>query len=359
MNAARRPGTTRAHPATRALRAWVQPEIFDFWSTRVHPLWTWQRPRARLLERLPASRDAVTLILKPNRHWRGLRAGQHVELGVEIDGRRLIRSYSPTPLPGGRLAITVKAIEGGRVSRYLAQAPLGAVFELGQAFGEMVLPDTARGRWLLLAAGSGITPMRALLRQLGDAGMPADVDLIYWARQRDQLCFVDELQALAAVHPRFRLQLAITGDAQAPSPRIDRLPLEHVAGLAQAQVLACGPGGFVQAARARLQGRVASFQAEAFTAPVLDDAEDGAVAVTLARSGRVLQLPRGQSLLTALEAEGLRPKHGCRMGICNSCACGKRSGVTRNLLTGAHAAEPGSMLKLCVNSASSDLILDL
>ncbi|WP_267115558.1 2Fe-2S iron-sulfur cluster-binding protein, partial [Xanthomonas sacchari] len=71
-----------------------------------------------------------------------------------------------------------------------------------------------------------------------------------------------------------------------------------------------------------------------------------------------LQLPRGQSLLTALEAEGLRPKHGCRMGICNSCACGKQAGITRDLLSGAHAAEPGS-LKLCVNSASSDLTLDL
>jgi hypothetical protein len=113
MNAARRPAATRS--AARALRAWVQPEVFDFWSTRLHPLWTWQRPRARLLQRERASSDAVTLILKANRHWRGLRAGQHVQLGVEIDGRRLTRSYSPTPLPGGRLAITVKAIDGGRV----------------------------------------------------------------------------------------------------------------------------------------------------------------------------------------------------------------------------------------------------
>lgn len=358
MNAARRPASARS--ATRALRAWVQPEVFDFWSTRIHPLWTWQRPRARLLQRERASSDAVTLILKANRHWRGLRAGQHVQLGVEIDGRRLTRSYSPTPLPGGRLAITVKAIDGGRVSQYLADsARIGEVFELGQAFGDMVLPAAPQGRWLLLAAGSGITPMRALLRQLADAGMPVDVDLIYWARRSDQLCFVDELQALAAAHPRFRLQLAVTGEGAAPAPRVDTLPLAHLAGLEQAQVLACGPGGFVQAARARLESGVARFQAEAFSTPPLADAEHGTVAVTLARSGRVLQLPRGQSLLAALEAEGLRPKHGCRMGICNSCACGKQSGATRDLLTGAHATEPGSMLKLCINSASSDLILDL
>ncbi|MRG99246.1 2Fe-2S iron-sulfur cluster binding domain-containing protein [Xanthomonas sontii] len=358
MNAARRPAKLR--PAARALRAWVKPDVFDFWSTRLHPLWTWQRPRARLVQREAASSDAVTLVLQPNRHWRGLRAGQHVELGVEIDGRRLLRSYSPTPLPGGRLAITVKTVDGGRVSQYLAGAArIGEVFELGQAYGEMVLPTAPHGRWLLLAAGSGITPMRALLRQLADAGMPADVDLLYWARRHDQVCFRDELQALAAAHPRFRLHLVITGEGETPAPRVDTLPLEALGDLGQAQVLACGPGGFVQSARARLQHRVARFQAEAFSPPpALADVEQGTVAVTLARSGRVLQLPRGQSLLTALEAEGLRPKHGCRMGICNSCACGKQAGITRDLLSGAHAAEPGS-LKLCVNSASSDLTLDL
>ncbi|CBA17080.1 ferredoxin reductase [Xanthomonas albilineans] len=358
MNAVRRPAKLR--PAISALHAWVRPDVFDFWSTRLHPLWTWQRPRARLLQREAASSDAVTLVLQPNRHWRGLRAGQHVELGVEIDGRRLLRSYSPTRLPDGRLAITVKVIDGGRVSQYLATtARIGEVFELGQAFGEMVLPAAPQGRWLLLAAGSGITPMRALLRQLAADGMPADVDLIYWARRHDQVCFRDELQALAAAHPRFRLQLAITGEGDSPAPRVDALPLDHLHGLEQAQVLACGPGGFVQAARARLQPHVARFQAEAFSPPpALDDTEQGTVAVTLARSGRVLQLPRGQSLLSALEAEGLRPKHGCRMGICNSCACGKQSGATRDLLSGVHTTEPGS-LKLCINSASSDLILDL
>jgi ferredoxin len=83
------------------------------------------------------------------------------------------------------------------------------------------------------------------------------------------------------------------------------------------------------------------------------------VAVTLAKSGRTLQLPRGASLLAALEAEGVKPAYGCRMGICNTCACGKRSGQTRHLLTGALEGEPVSALRLCVNSASSDLVLDL
>ena len=73
----------------------------------------------------------------------------------------------------------------------------------------------------------------------------------------------------------------------------------------------------------------------------------------------MLTLPRGSSLLEALEAVGLSPAHGCRMGICNTCACGKRSGSTRHLHTGALEHEPVTALRLCVNRATSDLVLDL
>src|SRR5215217_3594201 len=70
-------------------RRWVSEELFDFWGTRLHPLWTLRRPLARLVSRTAESADAVTLVLKPNRHFRGLLPGQHITLGVEVDGRRL------------------------------------------------------------------------------------------------------------------------------------------------------------------------------------------------------------------------------------------------------------------------------
>lgn len=341
-------------------RNWVSEELFDFWAGRVHPLWTLRRARARLVSREAASRDAVTLVLQPNRHFRGLLPGQHISLGVEVDGRRLTRSYSPTRLADGRLAITVKTIDGGKVSQHLARdARVGEAFELGQAFGEMTVQAPAGQRLLLLAAGSGITPMRALLRQLDAAGMPARVDLVYWARQREELCFAEELNAMAARHPALGVQFALTRDPALPAARVDAFHFDALGELAQARVLVCGPGGFVDAARARLQGRVESIQSEAFSPPLLTDAETGTVQVELRRSGRILSLPRGTSLLQALEAEGIRPPSGCRMGICNTCVCGKASGVTRHTLTGDYAAEPATQVKLCVNSASTDLILEL
>lgn len=345
--------------AARALRGWVSPSLFDFWAGRLNRLWTLQQPLARLVARRAAGRDAVTLTLRPNRHWRGMRAGQHVNLGVEIDGRRLLRSYSPTELSDGRLEITVKAIAGGVVSSHLMQqARIGDVLALEPAFGDMCLPSAPQAL-LLLAAGSGITPMRALLRELVARNMPCEVDLLYWARSREELCFVDELQALAAAHPCLRLRFLLTREDQIPAARIDTVVLDDIVGLAQRHVMACGPGGFVAAARARLEGRVARFQAEAFSMTVAADGEEGDVRVELARSGRTLRLARNKSLLEGLEAHGLRPQHGCRMGICNSCACSRQSGITRHLLSGERSSEPLSQVRLCVSAPSTDLILDL
>ncbi|MGH8052420.1 MAG: ferredoxin reductase [Stenotrophomonas sp.] len=346
--------------ATPPTIPWLSEGFFDFWSSRVHPLWTLRRPLARLVARNAASSDAVTLELQPNRHFKGMLAGQHINLGVEVEGRLTTRSYSPTVLPNGHLAITVKAIAGGKISNHLARdAAIGEVFALGQAFGEMTLPADAPQCLLLLAAGSGITPMRALLRQLDAQGMLAPVELRYWARCREELCFVEELNALASRQPNFRLQLLLTRDPNAPNARVDAHDFSDITALKNARVLACGPGGFVEAARQRLQGQVASFQSEAFSQPLLPAQEAGSVQVQLLRSGRTLTVPRGTALLQALEAEGIQPASGCRMGICNTCVCGKVSGITRHTLTGEYADEPSTLLKLCVNSASTDLALEL
>jgi len=367
MNAQIRPSPRRPGPLKRLLRPLVKPDVFDFWATRFHRTWTWERPLARLVAREAASADAVTLLFKPNRHWAGHRAGQHVNLGIEIDGVRLTRSYSLTapPRADGLLPVTVKAIEGGKVSRHLCRdARLGDIVDLGPAFGELTLPASPKGAFLLLAAGSGITPLMALVRELATQGMPVDLTLLYWVRRREEACFLDELRTLAAAHPRFRFRLLLTRDTAASSDeaegRIDDALLGvHAGDLATQQAMACGPGGFVEAARSLLASRAATFQAEAFTAPPVTVVDEGEVDIRLQRSGRTLRVARGESLLVALEQQGLKPPSGCRMGICNTCACGKSAGSTRHLPSGELMHEPSLALKLCIHSAATDLDLDL
>lgn len=360
------PALASARPPGRARRApLVSPALFDFWAARLSPTWSWNRPLGRILAIEPAASDAVSLLIRPNRHFRGFAPGQHINLGVEVDGRRLVRSYSPRAAPGrdGRFRITVKKIAGGKVSGHLSdRAKAGDVLGLGEAFGDLDLPPPDGKPRLLLAAGSGITPMMALFAGLAAQPAPAPATLLYFTRRREQRCFVDELRAMAARQPALDVRFLLTGDR----PRGDdegegRLCASQLAAwlAAPAHVLACGPTGFVITARELLGPHAASFAAESFSPPVHDTTDTGSVALTLARSGRTLQVPRGQPLLEALEAAGLSPDSGCRRGLCNTCACEKSAGSTRHLLTGEVEHEPVSALRLCVSSARSDLVLDL
>ena len=210
---------------------WVSPSLFDFWAGQLNPLWTLREPVARLVRREPAGEGAATLVLRTNRHWAGMRAGQHVTLGVEIEGRLWQRSYSPTALGPRELAITVKAVEGGRVSQHLVNhAQPGELFRLEAAFGEFQLPAAAPV--LLLAAGSGITPMRSCAKpasarwprrwtcSTGSAVPPSCSSAMSWA--------------LAARQPNLRVHLLTTreGDAAASIPTICRWPAMTPAGAA-------------------------------------------------------------------------------------------------------------------------------
>jgi ferredoxin-NADP reductase len=350
----------------RLVQPLVAPQVFDFWASRLNPTWSWDRPLARITDRKVEATGTVTLWLQPNRHWAGFQPGQHLNISAQLDGVRVTRSYSLThaSTTDGRLAITVKSVESGKLSRYLCErARIGDVLEIGQAFGEMTLPPSPQGSWLFLAAGSGITPLMSMTRALAAQGMPVPLTLVYWARTRDELCFVDELNRLAAQHADFDVHFVTTRENAAgdrPAGRISEQSIRSLVGdLAARQVYACGPGGFVDSARSLLAPVAESFHAEAFSPPPRLIEDTGSVQVTLAASGRTLMLPRGQSLLKALEAEGFKPASGCRMGICNTCSCGKSSGTTRHLHTGELAHEPVSALKLCISSASTDLVLDL
>jgi len=352
----------------RAFGPLVEPAVFNFWAREVGSTASRDRVLARVTAKRAESSRAVTLELQPNRHFAGFKAGQHVNLTVEIDGRRVTRSYSLTgvPNPEGSLSLTVQKIEGGQVSAHLfSNLQAGDVVELGPAFGEMTLPETLSSPLLFLAAGSGITPLMSLTRELAQRGMPVETTLIYWARRRADLCFLSELKALAAKEPKFRFLVALTGDAAIGIDELRGRPSTEllaraVASLSSPSVYACGPAGFVEQVETLVAPIARSFQSEAFTPPTFTPAASSqTVTLMLAKSNRVVTVRSGEPLLAALEAQGIKPPSGCRMGICNTCACGKREGISRNLKNGGENAEPEANLRICVSSAQSDLTLDL
>lgn len=359
----------------RVIAPLVEPEVFDFWVQHLNPAWSWSRPLATIVERRVEARDTVTLVLKPNRHVGGFLPGQHVNVSAEVNGRRVTRSYSLTNVPSRsrRMSITVKRVEGGALSTHLAQrARVGDVVGIGPAFGEMTLPAQPQGRWLFLAAGSGITPLMGLTRALAAQHMPVELTLLYWVKTHAELCFLQELRALSTRFPQFRLQVIVTHEAPSvPGEAQGLISAEQLAqlvpSLGEQQVFACGPGGFIETARELCAGRSQAFVAEGFTpaAPVALPAfantgvEARTVRVTLERTGRELQLSTGLSLLEALEAEGLNPPSGCRMGVCHTCVCPRVEGTTQDMQSGETQSENDMAVRLCVSRACTDLTLDL
>jgi ferredoxin-NADP reductase len=135
-------------------------------------------------------------------HWPGHRAGQHVDVRLTAeDGYQAQRSYSIASAPEDRhLMLTVERLPDGEVSPYLVdELRPGDSLELrGPIGGYFVWEARLGGPLLLVAGGSGIVPLMAMLRHLASSGAEESARLIYSSRTWDDIIYRDELDRLAA-----------------------------------------------------------------------------------------------------------------------------------------------------------------
>lgn len=329
----------------------------------VNPLWSLTEVRAEVCARQVLTADTVSLHLRPNRLWCGFVAGQHVPVTVEINGVRHTRLYSISSdaARAQSFSITVKRQPNGRVSNHLHdQVRVGTVLTLGQAQGDFTLPAQAVPL-LLLSAGSGITPMRALLHSLeqrhatGDGAHP--VTLLHVCRDADDFIFADDLRQLAARAPWFTLQLWHTRAQGRPSAQT---LLAQVPDHPTRALYLCGPATLMDAVEQHWGARAEALplRSERFAPTPLRVASGVACEVQRSHSEQLFTANAGESLLDAAERAGLSPAYGCRMGICRSCLCHKRSGEVENAVTGeiSHGDE---WIRLCVSHARTPIQLDL
>lgn len=376
----------RARAAVRAATLTVARHLtldrqLDFWMREIDPTWSLHTLRARVVEVIAETHDVRTFVLAPNALWPGHRAGQFVTVEVEIEGVRTQRCYSLSSAPGARhVAITVKRVPGGRVSSWMHdRVRRGDVIRLGMPAGGFTLPATSSARptpkLLLLSGGSGITPVMSVLRDLAGRNAVDDVVFLHAARSRRDLVFARELELLALRHPGLRLSFFLEDD-RSRGGRLDGEKLDAaVRDLAERDTMLCGPPGMMDALAPRWTGTGLAhrLKTERFAAPRLvalpvndapNDTPANAQAVprpklALVRSGRTVVTGSTGTLLEELERAGERPLHGCRMGICNTCLCRKRSGVVEDVVTGAISSEPDEDIRLCVSRARTDVELAL
>jgi len=209
----------------------------------------WQVATVTAVKRETASVCTVELDVPG---WPGHRAGQHLDVRLTAeDGYAAERSYSIATAAGEPVVITVERLDDGEVSPYLTEE-LRAGDELevrGPVGGYFVWEAADGGPLLLVAGGSGIVPLRAILRQHERSGSDAPVRLLYSARTRSDLIYRDELSrhrdGVEIVYTLTRAQPdGWTGYAQ----RVDRALLAEIAWPAGKDPLAfvCGPTNFVE-----------------------------------------------------------------------------------------------------------------
>jgi len=340
---------------TRGIEAWVQ---------EVSPTFSLSALRACVVDIVVETHDTKTFVLEPNRHWPGHVAGQFVPVEVEVDGVTMVRCYSISSAPAARqLALTVKRVPQGRVSGALHdRLRVGDVLRLGAPTGEFVLPTPVPKKLLLLSGGSGVTPVMSILRNLANANALPDVVFLHAARSAKDVVFHAELRRLAALHPGLRLELVLD---DAPGGRLDPAKLRSlVPDLADRLTMMCGPSGMMAAlapvfSEAGVTGGVRTERFGLEKPPERVSGPSPNVKLTLLRSKKTAITEGSGTLLEALERSGETPAHGCRMGLCNTCMCRKKSGIVEDTVTGAVSAEPDSDIRLCTSRALSNLELVL
>jgi ferredoxin-NADP reductase len=220
---------------------------------------SWQLGEVVATRAETARAKSITLTLPA---WRGHRAGQHVDVRLTApDGYQVERSYSiASPSEQPRVTLTVEQLADGEVSPYLTdELRIGDQLELrGPIGGYFVWEASMGGPLLLVAGGSGIVPLMAMLRHRAAVGSTVPSRLLYSSRSYKGIIYRDELACLVKSAPGLEVVQTLTG-VHPPGwmgyqRRIDADMLREVAWPADHHPLVyiCGPTPFVETAAASL-----------------------------------------------------------------------------------------------------------
>ncbi len=315
--------------------------------------------------------------------------GQYVTIRTALDGEDVRRSYSicSTPDEGG-LSVGIKCIAGGRFSAFARNLQVGDVLEVMTPQGRFLAPIGGEHDYLLLGAGSGITPMMSIAASVLEGEPNSRVTLFYANRTTDGIMFRDELDALK---DRFMTRFVLVHvmdeeeqDVGLLNGRLDREKLQAFAELglidpaAYDGVYLCGPQPMIEEASETLQGLGADpekIHFELFTPPggppptasasseAIIAAEHGvSVEVILDGSRRQFQLSEKEdTVLKAAKRAGLDLPYSCAGGMCCTCRCKVIEGTSemiQNYSLQPWELEAGFTLACQTRPTSEKLVLD-
>ena len=346
----------------RAVRAFSTPLLPDDYLELINPLWSTRELRGRI-ERIDHVTDnAATVLIKPGYRWEGHRAGQYCRIGVDIRGVRHWRAYSLTSepdRPDGCISITPKLVEGGVVSPHLVQRGRpGAIVSLGGVEGDFVLPDPLPGKLLFISAGSGITPIMSMLRELSRHDEMNDVVLLHSAKDPEDVIFGGELRHMDETFDGFRLH-------EQHTQKMGRMAPEHLDKLCpdwrERATFASGPGDMLDALTEHFEreGLLEHLHMERFQ-PKIGGGETGeGGTIKFLKSDCEVEADGTKPILVVGEEAGLELPFGCREGICHTCVGTLRKGRLRDLRNGQVCGLEGETVRTCINAPEGPVEIEL
>jgi ferredoxin-NADP reductase len=304
------------------------------------------------------------------------RPGQFLTFSFLFDGRKETRCYSicSSTARSGYVEITPKRVNGGCVSVFLHdRVAIGMTVEATGPFGQFCLNAASDRRIVLLAAGSGITPMMAMLRYIDDLCLDTQATLLYCVRTRRDIIFHRELEELQRRLKSFRYHVLLSQPDSEWSGARGHISGEFVRKAVPEMTgqvfFLCGPPPFMDAARGILadsgvapqQIRQEVFGGAGAGVKSFDPrTADTGFTVTFARSGKTSAILEGQTLLEAAAGNEVEIPSACRQGQCGTCKTRLLDGRVR--MTAEQGLDMESKARgfvlTCVGHADGNVTLD-
>jgi ferredoxin-NADP reductase/mono/diheme cytochrome c family protein len=306
----------------------------------------------------------------------GAMPGQFLTFSFLFDGKKETRCYSicSSPARTGYVEITPKRLANGRVSSFLNEhAAIGMTVEATGPFGQFCFNQDEDKKIVLIAAGSGITPLMAMLRYIDDLCLDTEVTLLYCVRTDNDILFCKELQDLQSRLRNFRYHVLLskpsvgwTGD----HGHLNRDFIQRtVPDLRDKLLFLCGPHSFMEVVRgilAELGLRPERIRQEMFgvaggaSKTLAQTATENAFTVEFAKSQKTCSVLEGQTLLEAAAEAGVQIPSACRQGQCGTCKTRLLNGQVR--MTTEDGLDPESksqgFVLTCVGHAEGSVSLD-
>jgi ring-1,2-phenylacetyl-CoA epoxidase subunit PaaE len=319
------------------------------------------------VERL--TRDAVAVTFEDAPGFR-FREGQYLTFRRDFDGTEIRRSYSICAAVGEPLRVGIKRVEGGAFSSWAQGLAPGDVVEAMPPMGRFHAEPRDGAHYLLVAAGSGITPILSIARTVLGREPASRVTLVYANRAVNTIMFQTELDDLKS---RFLTRLAVVHvlkqDAQDIPLFTGRIDAEKLDALFATWVqvdtvdeaFVCGPEGLMETVRAGLERHgvpgdrihvelfASAQQGRLPQSARLEAADASPTRATIRIDGAAheVEMAPGQSLLDAALANDIDAPYACRAGVCSTCMCRVVEGeveMVQNHALEDHEVERGYVL---------------